>query len=61
MESGDLTLEQLLSRFEEGARLARVCQTQLEAAEVRVQQLEQSLSGSLTPRPVAVPGEDADA
>jgi len=61
MESGDLTLEQLLSRFEEGTRLARACQTRLEAAEVRVQQLERSLSGDLATRPVAVSGADADA
>jgi len=60
MESGQLTLEQLLARFEEGARLARVCQTRLEAAEVRVQQLEQTLGGDLVTRPVAMSGEDAD-
>ncbi|MBX3732130.1 MAG: exodeoxyribonuclease VII small subunit [Verrucomicrobiae bacterium] len=60
MESGDLTLEQLLSRFEEGARLVRTCQTQLDAAEVRVQQLEKTLSGEWVARPVAVSGGDSD-
>ena len=60
MESGDLTLEQLLSRFEEGARLVRTCQTQLDAAEVRVQQLEKTLSGEWVARPVAVSGGESD-
>lgn len=57
MESGELTLEQLLTRFEEGARLAKSCQLQLEAAEVRVQQLEKSLTGDLETRPVELSGE----
>lgn len=60
MESGQLTLEQLLARFEEGARLARVCQTRLDAAEVRVQQLEQTLGGDLVTRPVTLSGEESD-
>lgn len=58
MESGELSLEQLLGRFEEGARLSRACQTQLEAAEIRVQQLEKSLAGDLTVRPVESSAED---
>jgi exodeoxyribonuclease VII small subunit len=48
MESGDLPLEVLLARFEEGISLARTCQTQLEAAEVKVQQLEKNAAGELT-------------
>lgn len=60
MESGQLTLEQLLARFEEGARLARVCQSRLETAEVRVQQLEQALGGDLATRPAILPGEVLD-
>jgi exodeoxyribonuclease VII small subunit len=58
METGDLPLEQLLAKFEEGARLARTCQVQLAAAEVRVQQLEKSLGGELTTRPVELVAED---
>jgi exodeoxyribonuclease VII small subunit len=58
MESGELTLEQLLGRFEEGARLSRACQQRLEAAEIRVQQLEKSLTGDLTVRPVETSVED---
>lgn len=59
MESGELTLEQMLARFEEGARLSKTCQRQLESAEVRVQQLEKSLAGDLSTRPVEFSAEDS--
>jgi exodeoxyribonuclease VII small subunit len=51
MESGDLPLEALLARFEEGISLARMCQHQLEAAEVKVQQLERNAAGELALKP----------
>ena len=40
MESGELPLEQLLARFEEGTHLVKFCQDRLAAAELRIQQLE---------------------
>ena len=40
MEGGDLPLEQLLARYEEGARLVTFCQGRLAAAEVRLRELE---------------------
>ena len=39
LESGELSLEQLLSLFEEGTRLSRSSQAQLDAAEKRVEEL----------------------
>lgn len=39
LESGDLSLEQSLSLFEEGTRLSRSSQAQLDAAEKRVEEL----------------------
>lgn len=45
MESGQLHLEELLAKYEAGSRLAQVCQKQLAAAEVKIQQLEQTLTG----------------
>jgi exodeoxyribonuclease VII small subunit len=39
LESGDLTLEQSLALFEEGTRLSRASQAQLDAAEKRVEEL----------------------
>jgi exodeoxyribonuclease VII small subunit len=39
LESGDLSLEQSLSLFEEGTRLSRASQAKLDAAEKRVEEL----------------------
>jgi exodeoxyribonuclease VII small subunit len=39
LESGELSLEQSLSLFEEGTRLSRSSQAQLDAAEKRVEEL----------------------
>ena len=39
MESGDLSLEESLKAFEQGVRLTRFCQDQLQKAELRVQEL----------------------
>lgn len=39
LESGDLSLEQSLTLFEEGTRLSRTSQAQLDSAEKRVEEL----------------------
>lgn len=39
MESGTTTLEESLQDFEKGIKLARLCQEQLKAAELRVREL----------------------
>ena len=51
MESGDLPLETLLSRYEEGAQLVKSCQEKLAEAEVKMQQLEKSASGEIKLKP----------
>ena len=48
IESDELSLEALLARFEEGTRLAKICQSKLTEAELKIQQLETSASGELT-------------
>ncbi|MGZ8941130.1 MAG: exodeoxyribonuclease VII small subunit [Limisphaerales bacterium] len=53
MENDDLPLETLLSKYEEGTRLAQTCQSQLVAAEVKVQQLERKASGQLTAKTIS--------
>lgn len=53
MESGQLPLEELLAKYESGSRLAQFCQRQLAAAEVRIQQLENTLAGDQL-RPVSL-------
>ena len=52
MESDELPLELLLARFEEGTRLAKICQDKLAEAELKIQQLEKNAAGELTLRPV---------
>lgn len=52
MEAEDVPLELLLSRFEEGTRLAKVCQTKLAEAEVKIQQLEKNAAGEFSLKPV---------
>ena len=52
MESGELPLEDLMTQFEEGTRLAKICQTKLAQAETKIQLLEKNAAGDLTLRPV---------
>ena len=60
MESDDLPLEQLLSRFEEGSKLVQVCQARLDEAEVKVQKLELTFDGQLIARSLPQ-GEPVDS
>ncbi len=47
LEAGDLSLDESLALYEQGQRLARHCSQLLDAAELRVQQLNED--GSLSP------------
>lgn len=51
MESDELPLETMLARYEEGIKLARVCEAKLTAAEVRIQQLETNAAGEAALKP----------
>jgi exodeoxyribonuclease VII small subunit len=53
MESDDLPLETLLARYEEGMRLASICQEKLSEAELKIQQLEKNAAGEMTLKPVS--------
>ena len=57
MESDELPLETLLAKYEEGTRLARICQEKLSEAEVKIQQLEKNAAGELKLKPLASPPE----
>ena len=52
MESGELPLEALMAKFEDGTRLAKICQAKLAQAEVKIQQLEKNTAGELMLKPV---------
>jgi exodeoxyribonuclease VII small subunit len=51
MESGELPLETLLTRFEEGTRLIKVCQEKLEEAQLKIQRLEKNAAGEPALKP----------
>jgi len=53
MESDDLPLETLLARYEEGAKLVKVCQEKLAEAELKIQQLEKNAAGEIKLKPVS--------
>jgi exodeoxyribonuclease VII small subunit len=55
MEAGDLPLETLIARYEEGSRLARVCQEKLAEAELKIQQLEKNSAGEMKLKPLDLP------
>ena len=45
MEEGELPLETLLQRYEEGNQLVQTCQGKLEEADLKIKKLETSGSG----------------
>lgn len=49
LEGGELSLEQALQQFEEGVKLARVCQGHLSTAEQRVEILMKSSAEQSSP------------
>jgi len=49
MESGSITLEQALERYQRGAGLLKYCQEILQTAEQRVHQLENGVLSPLDP------------
>jgi exodeoxyribonuclease VII small subunit len=51
MESGELPLEALLARFEEGTRLVKTCQSRLDEAELKISKLEKNRAGEFVLQP----------
>jgi exodeoxyribonuclease VII small subunit len=58
MENDELPLETLLSKYEEGTKLAQSCQARLAEAEVKIQQLERKSNGQFALKPLT-PGAEA--
>ena len=54
MESEDLPLETLISRYEEGNRLAQMCQVKLAEAETKIQKLEKNTAGEMVLKPLPI-------
>ena len=55
MESQDLPLEALLTKYEDGTRLAKMCQEKLGEAELKIQQLEKNAAGEMKLKPMQSP------
>jgi exodeoxyribonuclease VII small subunit len=51
MESDNLPLETLISQYEEGTKLVKICQEKLAEAELKIQQLEKSAAGEMKLKP----------
>jgi exodeoxyribonuclease VII small subunit len=51
MESGDLPLETLLAKYEEGTRLVKICQEKLAEAELKIRELEKNAAGEMKLKP----------
>ena len=58
MESDDLPLDKMLVCYEEGAKLVKLCEEKLKAAETRITQLEENLEGELATRSVTFREEE---
>jgi len=58
MEADDLPLETLLAKYEEGAKLVKICQNKLAEAELKVQQLEKTAAGEIKLTPFETEAED---
>jgi exodeoxyribonuclease VII small subunit len=57
LESPDLSLDEAMKLFEEGVKLSRECQTQLEEAEGRVEILLKKAGGKIVAQPFD-PGDE---
>ena len=51
MESGELTLDQALKKYEEGVGLVRACQSKLTETEKKIEILTRTLDGALKKEP----------
>ncbi len=59
LETGDVTLEDALKKYEEGVSLSRACQKRLAQAEKKIEVLTRSLDGHLEKEPFQFEEESA--
>ena len=55
-----MPLEALLAKYEEGTRLAKICQEKLADAELKIQQLEKTAAGEMKLKPLALSEESGE-
>jgi exodeoxyribonuclease VII small subunit len=56
MESGEAPLSDLVARYEEGARLLKLCRKRLEEAELKIQAVRE-LDGKMASEPISLETE----
>ncbi len=66
MESGELPLEDLILRYEEGMKLVKICQERLAAAEERIEMITRNSAGKpvvqeFEPAAASAPAAPAEA
>lgn len=49
MEGGEIALEELLTRYEQGVKLLQICEKRLKQAELRIETLRRQNDGSPQP------------
>jgi exodeoxyribonuclease VII small subunit len=59
MESGELPLEELIVRYEEGMNLVKVCQERLASAEQKIEIIARNSSGKPTVKDFAPSGDNS--
>ncbi len=61
LETGNISLDEALKKYEEGVRLSRACQKKLAQAEKKIEILTRSLDGSLKREPFELEAADSDS
>lgn len=60
LEAGNLPLDEAVALFEEGTRLARLCNERLDGAELKVSQLVQTPDGQYVEQAVSLDSVDTN-
>ena len=58
LETGNISLEEALKKYEEGVKLSRACQEKLAQAEKKIEILTRTLNGNLKKEPFVFEGEE---
>ncbi len=59
LESGNLTVDEALTTYEEAIRLVRICSEKLDATEARIRILTESDDGTVTDKPFGTGANEA--
>jgi len=61
LEAGNLSLEQAMQYFEEGVKLSRFCQNDLNLAQQKIEKIAVNEQGEVVLQPFPLTGENHDA